>query len=78
MIDKRKFRSSIILRLIGVLAVFILVMTIIEQSYCMGVPTIGEGYLSDFKEVDNLDLNQITFNGEKAAVTVGDSTVYIS
>ncbi|MBR5486268.1 MAG: CotH kinase family protein [Oscillospiraceae bacterium] len=77
MIDKRKFRSGIILRMIGVLAVFVLVMTVIERGFCMGVPTVGEEYLKQFKEVDNLDLSQITFNSEKAAA-YADKVVYIS
>lgn len=49
-----------------------------EQNSCMGISIIPENRLDSYRENLNIDVSEITFNGERVAADVISNTIYIS
>ncbi len=78
MLDRRNLKilvfSCVLLALVLAVGTFLLS----ERQYCMDVPLIPEGKLSQYTEVSTLDISQLRFNGEKIAADLAKNTIYIS
>lgn len=62
-----------------VLFVSIIIVRIRQESQsCMGVALIPENKLADYTKTLEVELDEIVFNGKKAAVDIERNTVYIS
>ena len=81
MIEKAKPMTKKIIFLVCSLIVFVstaLFVTAEKRKFCMGVPRITKEELNSYTETTELDISQITFEGEPVAIDWGNNSIYVS
>lgn len=78
MIYSKKIKLTISILFFILFCSAFLVFSLYEDRLCMGVPVLPEKALSNYSEVNTLDIHQLTFNQQNVAADVISSTIYIS
>lgn len=79
MIDTRKRRPAVFLFFLLTLGAVLLFCKMLEENTCMGVPILSEQEQAELDTYVYEDLSGLLqFNGQRAAVDIGTSTIYIA
>ena len=79
MVDTRKWRTAVFLMFLLLLGSILLFCKYTEERSCMGVPILSENAQMELGRYKESDLSwDLQYNGQRVAVDLGSSTIYIS
>ena len=79
MVDTRKWRTAVFLMFLLLLGGVLLFCKYTEERSCMKVPILSEAQQKQLGRYEDSDLSwDLQYNGQRVAVDLGSSTIYIS